>query len=72
MDMQTITLAVAGAIIGAVVIGSVPAALAAPASSGMSAFKQAKRRVTRRNPTVPGGFLVKAVETPSWGAGERG
>jgi len=41
MDMQTITLAVAAAIIGAVVIGSVPAALAAPASSGMSAFKQA-------------------------------
>src|SRR5258708_7685737 len=23
-----------------------------------------KRRVTRRNPTVPGGFLVEAVETP--------
>ena len=35
MDKQTITLAVAGAIIGAVVVGSVPAALAAPASSAM-------------------------------------
>jgi hypothetical protein len=41
MNKQTITLAVAGAIIGAVVVGSVPAALAAPASSAMSAFKQA-------------------------------
>src|SRR5262245_45970053 len=41
MDKQTITLAIAGAVIAAVVVGSVPAASAAPASSGMSAFKQA-------------------------------
>lgn len=41
MNKQMITLAVAGTIIGAVVVGSIPAVWAAPASSGMTAFKQA-------------------------------
>jgi hypothetical protein len=41
MNKQTINLAVAGAIIGVVEVGSVPAAWAAPVSSGMSAFRQA-------------------------------
>jgi hypothetical protein len=41
MNKQTITIAVAGAIISAVVVGSVPASWAAPVSSSMAAFKQA-------------------------------
>ena len=41
MKKQTTTLAVAGAIIGAVVVGWVPATSAAPVSSSVTAFKQA-------------------------------
>jgi 4-hydroxybenzoate polyprenyltransferase len=41
MNKQTITLAVAGAIIGAVVVGSAPPSWAAPLSSSMTAFKRA-------------------------------
>lgn len=41
MSKQPTTLAVAGAIIGVVVVGWVPATWATPASSSMTAFKQA-------------------------------
>jgi len=41
MSKQPTTLAVAGAIIGVVVVGGVPATWAAPASSSMTAFRQA-------------------------------
>jgi hypothetical protein len=41
VNKQTITLAVAGAIIGAVVAGSASPSLAIPVSSSMTAFKQA-------------------------------
>ena len=43
MNKQTITLAVAGAIIGAVVVGSASPSSAVPVSSSMTAFKQATR-----------------------------
>jgi hypothetical protein len=41
MNKQTITIAVAGAIIAGVVVASVPASWAAPVSSSVAAFKQA-------------------------------
>jgi hypothetical protein len=41
MSKQPITLAVAGAIIGAALVSWVPATSAAPVSSSMTAFKQA-------------------------------
>ena len=43
MNKQTITLAVAGAIIGAVVVGSASPSSAIPVTSSMTAFKQATR-----------------------------